>query len=309
MTRFLAIAAAVIGFSAAAAPDADAQRRGGGNEPGAIYLYEHASFQGRSVRIDSEVTDLRQLNFNDMASSFRIEGGGQWELCWNANYRGSCQVVSGQNPDLGRSPFNDQISSVRPVGHAGPPGDRVGLTLWSEPNFRGRSVTISEDVANLERVRFNDQARSVQVHRGSWTLCEHSDYRGRCETFDRDVGDLQRFSLSRNISSVASEGRAPGRPGGPGGPGGGWGGRVDGGTQGAASIFYARPTISGQRVSSCVSSSRNCGQAAADQLCRDARYSRAVHFITERHGGQAWHMGDRRAFPAREVLADVLCVR
>jgi hypothetical protein len=95
----------------------------------------------------------------------------------------------------------------------GAPGARAGVTLWSEPNFRGRSVTISEDVANLDRVRFNDQARSVQVHRGSWTLCEHSDYRGRCETFDRDVGDLQRFSLSRNISSVASEGRAPGRPG------------------------------------------------------------------------------------------------
>lgn len=38
---------------------------------------------------------------------------GRWEVCSDANFRGRCQVVSGNVANFDRSGMNDRISSVR----------------------------------------------------------------------------------------------------------------------------------------------------------------------------------------------------
>lgn len=308
----LAASACAVALSALA-PSAEAQRWGGGSGPGVIHLYEDARFQGRSIRLDGEAPNLQRLNFNDRISSFRIEGDGQWEVCMDADYRGNCQVVEGDNPDMSRWSFNDQISSVRPLSARGPEG-RGGLTLYTGPNYTGRAYNVDSDTSNLRNSGFNDLARSARVRAGSWTLCQHADYGGRCETIRSDVSDLSRFGLDREVSSVSREGRGgwgPGGPGGPGRPGGGGDRRIEGGVDGQASIFFPRPQIGGYPVSACVDSrgGSSCGRQAADQLCRQTRYSRAAHYSVDRRGGQAWSIGERRPSQSRETLVDVLCVR
>jgi len=62
--------------------------------------------------------------------------------------------------------FNDRISSLRPVHSANRRGRirKNGVTLWSDPNFTGRSVTLIDTEDNLRRQNFNDAARSIRVH-------------------------------------------------------------------------------------------------------------------------------------------------
>ena len=44
------------------------------------------------------------------------------------------------------------------------------ITLFEHSYFRGRSLAVTSDVANLPRW-FNDVASSVRVRRGTWQLC------------------------------------------------------------------------------------------------------------------------------------------
>lgn len=71
------------------------------------------------------------------------------------------------------------------------PGCQV--TLYEHAAFGGRSVTLSEDVTDLSRVRLNDSVSSLRVDcrdvrsdlpgRGSVTIYEHQNFRGDSETF------------------------------------------------------------------------------------------------------------------------------
>jgi len=48
---------------------------------------------------------------------------GEWEVCTDAYYRGSCQRFDGDVSNLSRWGMNDRISSMRPIGRGGR-GDR-----------------------------------------------------------------------------------------------------------------------------------------------------------------------------------------
>jgi uncharacterized protein YcfJ len=78
-------------------------------------LYEHDGFEGRSVRVTSEVADLGRFGFNDRASSLVIERG-RWEVCEDARYSGRCVVLPRGNYDtMAAIGLNDRISSLREV--------------------------------------------------------------------------------------------------------------------------------------------------------------------------------------------------
>ena len=42
-----------------------------------VILYEHADFGGRAVGLDKDTLDLQSLDFNDVASSFKVRRGHQ----------------------------------------------------------------------------------------------------------------------------------------------------------------------------------------------------------------------------------------
>lgn len=83
-----------------------------------IILYEHADFKGRSIRGTGTITDLRERGFNDLVSSVKVLTG-TWEVCVDANFRGSCTVLQpGQYRALSEMGMNDRLSSVRSVSDA-----------------------------------------------------------------------------------------------------------------------------------------------------------------------------------------------
>ncbi|MBI1685231.1 beta/gamma crystallin-related protein [Caulobacter hibisci] len=85
----------------------------GGGWRGGVVLYQDGGFRERSVEINGDTPDLRAFNFNDRASSIRVQGG-DWELCDDINYGGRCWRVSSDivqfSPDM-----NERVSSLRRI--------------------------------------------------------------------------------------------------------------------------------------------------------------------------------------------------
>lgn len=79
----------------------------------------------------------------------------------------------------------------------------VGITVFTDQNFRGKSATFRRDVPNLLPLGLNDQISSVRVGPGEqWELCEHSNYAGRCVVVSGEESDLRRNSWNDLISSL-----------------------------------------------------------------------------------------------------------
>ena len=145
-----------------------------------------------------------------------IAPGEMWEVCWDANYGGRCQVFSGFEPDLRQRGWANEISSLRRVRGGGgggiypppvyppePPMGQYGLTLYANRNYGGSSRVITGPVRDLRTLGFNDQAESVRVPRGEvWELCRDIDFQG-CLQVNTDWPDLTRHGSGRNqVSSV-----------------------------------------------------------------------------------------------------------
>ena len=79
--------------------------------------------------------------------------------------------------------------------------DRAALDLYGGPDFRGRSVRIDDNVADLGEQRFDGRASSVIVHDGVWQLCSEPGFRGHCGTF-RPGEYAQIAGLDDRVSSV-----------------------------------------------------------------------------------------------------------
>lgn len=92
------------------------------------------------------------------------------------------------------------------------------VTLYTDDNFRGPSVTLRSATPDLVQYGFNDRASSVIVRSGTWELCEHAGFQGRCITLQRgEYRQLEGFN--DEVSSVREVGdrrddRGPGGPGG-----------------------------------------------------------------------------------------------
>ena len=79
----------------------------------------------------------------------------------------------------------------------------VGLTLFADPNFRGRAATLREDTPDFRTIGMNDVASSLQVAPGEqWEVCEHINYEGRCMVVTGSESDLRRYGFNRMISSA-----------------------------------------------------------------------------------------------------------
>jgi hypothetical protein len=75
------------------------------------------------------------------------------------------------------------------------------VILYGGHDFRGKSVTLHNEVVNFQHINFNDQVSSLRVRRGTWELCTDSEFRGRCRIFE--PGDYANLGSENNAYSSA----------------------------------------------------------------------------------------------------------
>ncbi|QQS33123.1 MAG: peptidase inhibitor family I36 protein [Acidobacteriota bacterium] len=114
-------------------------------------------------------------------------------------------------------------------------GGGVGITVFKDRNFKGRSATYRNDVSNLDGTDFNDEISSIRVARGEyWEVCEHADFGGRCAVVSGEEADLRKNDWNDKISSLRRvRGGMPG-----------WGGG-GGGTSNDYIVLYTQPNYRG----------------------------------------------------------------
>jgi hypothetical protein len=82
-------------------------------------------------------------------------------------------------------------------------GGSVGLTVFTDPDFRGESATFRDDISDLRSVRLNDEITSLFVARGeTWEVCEDANFSGRCQVVTNEESDLRPLGWNDRISSV-----------------------------------------------------------------------------------------------------------
>lgn len=134
-----------------------------------ITLYELPGFLGRSVTITGTTPDLATQSFAKRARSARVVG--DWEICAQVNYGGSCQsFTTGNQPLLSKS----GIVSLRPTGvyadtNNGNNGNQYGqavdldeldpndgvagqdVTFFAQPMLSGMQVSAGTNDLNAAR--------------------------------------------------------------------------------------------------------------------------------------------------------------
>lgn len=194
MRSFLAaLAATAILAGSLAAPSALAAEA----KPTAI-LFKDLDGRGSSVQVNSAVTDLGSVNFNDTASSIFVVSG-KFELCKDFNFKGACQTYGQGLHNLGS--LADEVTSIRPSGvAAGDSGNGV-ILLFTDRDGNGKVVRLTNSVKNLsDYAGFNDTVSSIAIFKGSWRLCKSRDYGGSCTTLTSGTYNLE--SYDNAISSL-----------------------------------------------------------------------------------------------------------
>ena len=159
-----------------------------------ITLYEHKDYRGESRTFDRAAVNLRDLGWNDKASSFRIDSG-TWELCADVDFR-NCRTFRSDEGDLTRfRGWNDAISSLRRVGRGAPE-----IEVFEHRDFSGRSRRFDGRVDTLRPLGWNDRISSVRVLSGRWQICRHDGYRD-CREVGGDEREL-RGEWNDSISSL-----------------------------------------------------------------------------------------------------------
>jgi hypothetical protein len=186
-----------------------------GSAAAQVTVYSDINFEGNSRTFNGDVANLTDQGFNDAISSIQIPRGEQWQFCQDANYGGSCQTLQGSIADLRNINWNDRISSIRrvrgggygnrsypgPVGTSGYRGS--GVTVFTNPNFGGRSASFNGDVPDLRQYNLNDQITSIEIPNGeTWEICQDIDFGNQCTTVSGNVADLRRMGWNDRVSSM-----------------------------------------------------------------------------------------------------------
>ncbi len=77
------------------------------------------------------------------------------------------------------------------------------ITVFDQPNFKGRTLVFDRSVPSLARLNFNDVIASVQI-KGTrdWVLCEHRNFMGKCVRIRAKEKDLKRLKINGQVSSL-----------------------------------------------------------------------------------------------------------
>ncbi len=76
------------------------------------------------------------------------------------------------------------------------------ITLFSDFNFQGSTISLSNGSSDLRSQGFNDEMSSLIVRSGNWTLCQGTQYSGICRTFGPGAyANVTRFGFSNDSLS------------------------------------------------------------------------------------------------------------
>lgn len=79
----------------------------------------------------------------------------------------------------------------------------TAITVFDQPNFKGRTLVFNTSVPSLARINFNDVIASVQI-KGTrdWVICEHRNFMGKCVRIRAKEKDLKRLKINGQVSSL-----------------------------------------------------------------------------------------------------------
>jgi hypothetical protein len=108
-------------------------------------------------------------------------------------------------------------------------GGGGGITVYTDPDFRGESATFRTDTPDLRGYGMNDKVSSIELPNGeAWEICQDINYGNRCQVVSGSISNLRDMGWNDRISSLRRVGNAVGnrRNGGNSGYGGDGGGGV-----------------------------------------------------------------------------------
>jgi Beta/Gamma crystallin len=105
----------------------------------------------------------------------------------------------------------------------------IGITVYSDANYRGDNATFRNDEPDLRQARFEGRISSFRIADGEvWEVCEGINYRPPCQVFSGTESNLQNRNWNDRIMSLrrvrGGNGRGDGGFPFPRGGGGGGGG-------------------------------------------------------------------------------------
>jgi Beta/Gamma crystallin len=90
------------------------------------------------------------------------------------------------------------------------------ITVFTNPNYGGQSVSFSADTPDLRGYSLNDKISSIQIPSGeSWQICQDINFGNQCLVLSGSVSDLRSMGWNDRISSLrrVSNGFRDTRPG------------------------------------------------------------------------------------------------
>jgi Beta/Gamma crystallin len=193
------------------------------------------------------------------------------------------------------------VAAVAALGASLPAAaQQDSITLYEQPGYLGRSVTITDSTPNLATRQFADRARSARVV-GSWTVCADANYAGACQEMNTgNVPFLHLMQLDRTIASVRRTDENEG------------GGQYDDGqsqfdpgdgVDGQDVTFFTRPSYNGSDVAAGTGNTK----PAADAFCREAGFTTSVYAGRTRAQSSNTVNAETGARARSFALRDVVC--
>ena len=136
-----------------------------------LIVYEHGDFKGKNTKITESQANLKSLKWNDKISSIQVERLSKESMVENKNeFKDSKVYVYVESYFAGKYKaynatkvnklveFNDQFSSIRV-------NNDYQVTIYEHSDFKGKNVTITESLANLKMIKWNDKISSLIVEK------------------------------------------------------------------------------------------------------------------------------------------------
>jgi hypothetical protein len=178
-----------------------------------VYLYEHPNYAGRCVKFTGDAGDLREIGFDDTASSVRIVGNWQVILVRDLYLGGISETFTRDDSNLADNSIGDNlVTSLRAQPTSGGAANNCqgdGAYLYEHPNYAGRCVKFTGDAGDLREIGFDDTASSVRIV-GNWQVILVRDLYlgGISETFTRDDSNLADNPIGDNqVTSLRAQRR------------------------------------------------------------------------------------------------------
>lgn len=94
-------------------------------------------------------------------------------------------------------------SAAMAFAAAPPTTGPLTIVIYEQPDFKGRSMTLTQPTPDLKSINFDDKVGSFKVvGAGDWVLCENRNYAGRCLRVQAEAGDLKQLQMVGRVSSL-----------------------------------------------------------------------------------------------------------